>query len=29
METTGWRPEISFEQTLHDLLDDCRHRSMQ
>ena len=23
---TGWRPEISFEQTLHELLDECRLR---
>jgi GDP-4-dehydro-6-deoxy-D-mannose reductase len=26
-EATGWRPEIPFEQTLSDLLEDCRQRS--
>jgi GDP-D-mannose dehydratase len=25
-EQTRWRPEISFEQSLSDLLDDCRRR---
>lgn len=25
-EVTGWQPEISFEQMLHDLLEDCRQR---
>lgn len=25
-EATGWQPEISFDQMLHDLLDDCRQR---
>jgi len=26
VELTGWQPAIGFEQTLHDLLDDCRER---
>lgn len=26
VELTGWQPTIGFEQTLHDLLDDCRER---
>jgi GDP-4-dehydro-6-deoxy-D-mannose reductase len=25
-QDTGWEPKISFEQSLHDLLDDCRQR---
>lgn len=26
-EATGWQPQIAFEQTLHDLLDECRQRN--
>lgn len=26
IELTGWQPTIGFEQTLHDLLEDCRER---
>ncbi|MEM9950645.1 MAG: GDP-mannose 4,6-dehydratase [Chloroflexota bacterium] len=26
VELTGWQPTITFEQTLHDLLNDCRER---
>lgn len=26
LQLTGWQPTIGFEQTLHDLLEDCRER---